>query len=320
MNYEQRQYWLLRLVSIGFAIMVMGGLLATVILYAQIELSNHHFANSGCGCQSLIMPLTPWQQLIALTTGALTALIFIRFGYFGWHQLWRHNRIHRQLYRQAKQIYHHHAGLTYWLVDQDYPQALTLGLISPRIFLTRGLIHHLSASEITVVLRHERVHQQRRDPLMILILEIIGATFWWWPWLRSWVAASHSLRELTADAQATNNYHSIDPLGQAMLKLATVTTNPRLAAFSPNADRVEKLLDQSWRRPRHWNRWSMAAAVLVLAVVGFFYQVRATTAALQLPARTAICRETRLYCPWNKPPENPFSRSMSAYGFTLTPR
>ena len=53
----------------------------------------------------------------------------------------------------------------YAVVDSDALIAWCIGLLSPRVFISRGLEEALSATELSVVLAHEDAHRRRHDNL-----------------------------------------------------------------------------------------------------------------------------------------------------------
>lgn len=55
------------------------------------------------------------------------------------------------------------------LVDQDEPVALTLGLLSPTILVSTGLLRQASERTLAAVLAHEQAHIARRDTLLSVL-------------------------------------------------------------------------------------------------------------------------------------------------------
>jgi hypothetical protein len=52
--------------------------------------------------------------------------------------------------------------------------AFCLGLVSPRIYVSEGLLQLLDAHELAAVLHHEAAHLRRRDPLRLFLSELLG--------------------------------------------------------------------------------------------------------------------------------------------------
>lgn len=119
----------------------------------------------------------------------------------------------------------------HWAYQLDYavPYAAQMGFWRSELVITKGLMHSLSAEQLSAVLVHEHAHQQYRD------------TFWffWWGWLRRltvWLPYSTELwqellllRELRADQWAAQQ---VDPLVLAESLLLMV--NPYPTEFTEN--------------------------------------------------------------------------------------
>src|SRR5262249_7219132 len=85
----------------------------------------------------------------------------------------------------------------------EEPQAFVLGMLKPRVYLSRGLLATLHPDDLRLVLAHEKAHARRRDPLrrfvaaVGLLFHLPGiATM-----LNRRLARS---QEITADAEAAN--------------------------------------------------------------------------------------------------------------------
>lgn len=121
------------------------------------------------------------------------------------------------------------------------------GLIRPHIFLSQGLVELLTPDELEAVVRHERHHLTRRDPLRYFVVDLLGRLAPLFPALATWQARVHVHAELAAD-QAVLNVLPVDVLAGALVKVMRASTarasRPVVAAISPDQARVAALIGQ----------------------------------------------------------------------------
>jgi len=79
------------------------------------------------------------------------------------------------------------------------PVALCHGLLRPRLLLSTGALRGLSATEVEAVLRHERAHLRRRDPLRLVVARAMAAALPAVPLLGALAATLPAAQELAAD-------------------------------------------------------------------------------------------------------------------------
>ena len=118
------------------------------------------------------------------------------------------------------------------------------GLLRPRIYVTTGLLDALTSDELEAVLRHERYHLQRYDPLRTLFWTMCTAAGWGAEEQRQ----AHVQRELAADREVVVAGQR-QALASALLKLLTHqgkpqhnTTNLAISGISVTEARIEQLL------------------------------------------------------------------------------
>ncbi|HTK03952.1 MAG TPA: M56 family metallopeptidase [Candidatus Eisenbacteria bacterium] len=88
------------------------------------------------------------------------------------------------------------------VAEDQVPFAVTVGLFSPRIVVSTGLVSSLTLAELRAVLAHEAHHCLRRDPLRAVAWESLRRAFFFLPVIRD-VARHFSLaREIDADRHA----------------------------------------------------------------------------------------------------------------------
>lgn len=298
MTKETRQYLWLRLTVLGTGLAVLvSSLVVSIKLWPMVQQAVMP-TKLACGCALLSM-MSPWWMTtiagltIAATLALVTGLIALFIG-----QVRRSHRQERKLYQypvhQATDVV---SGADLYIVEQSESLAMTLGFIRPRIFVSRGLIQQLTASELQAVIAHEQAHQRVYDPLVTALMSVMASALRWLPGARDWMTAAYSLRELAADAAATNGYRATAALSSAFIKLSDSTIHPAVSAFSPNRDRLEKLLNHQWTPPRRWWNWSAAAIVGLFIVAGLSVGRFATAKNTDLPPTVAAaCHETMVMC------------------------
>lgn len=107
-------------------------------------------------------------------------------------------------------------------------EAFCYGLLRPRICITTGLLRVLEPAEAEAVLRHERHHLQRRDPLRSLLWTMLCTVCWW---LKDWAIHADLLRELAAD-RAVIEAQGRSPLASALFKLLTQPRDEQLSGLA----------------------------------------------------------------------------------------
>jgi hypothetical protein len=165
----------------------------------------------------------------------------------------------------------------YQIVDSRVFLALTAGLIRPRVYLSSHLLRALSPAELTVIIRHEQAHQQRRDALRLLIADLLSRLHL--PSLREPLLADLSLAtERTCDERAALTSGDRLRVAEAILKAARFTGTHRtrwdallLTATGSNVQaRVEALM-QPAPLPRARLRFLAASGAGLLTVLGGAY-------------------------------------------------
>lgn len=108
------------------------------------------------------------------------------------------------------------------VVESPRPFAFAYGWVRPRIFLSTALVHQLDARELEAVLHHERWHVRHRDPLRLLVLRTIAATFFFLPALRRLLRQFEVAAEVAADRQAVASMGDPRWLAAALAKTSGV--------------------------------------------------------------------------------------------------
>lgn len=142
----------------------------------------------------------------------------------------------------------------------EAPQAFVLGLLRPRVHLSRGLLD-LGPDVVEPVLAHERIHARRRDlawralfPL-VAVAHLPGSA----AALRRRLAAA---QELAADAEAAETLGGGRlQLAEALVRLARLSRAPSPGLSFTDGD-VEGRVRALLAGPRRYARWPTRALLL----------------------------------------------------------
>jgi Zn-dependent protease with chaperone function len=104
------------------------------------------------------------------------------------------------------------------LVDCEEWFSFAYGALTPQVAVSRGLLEGVSAEELRAVLEHERYHVANLDPLKVLIVRALPATFFFLPVLGALRTRYVAGRELAADRRAVQACGR-KPLVSALLKV-----------------------------------------------------------------------------------------------------
>lgn len=295
---EVRQYFWLRLTILGTGLAIFSSLVISSVQLWPVAQRAIAPTKLACGCAIMSVTTPWWLTAISLTIISLTALSFAWAVTLFVKHVAASRKQEEKLHQDSVDlVYSESINSAVYHVATDTPFAMTVGFFEPKIYVSRGLIKQLTPAEYRAVLLHERAHQAAYDPLMTAIMSVISSTLRFIPGARSWMLAVYSLRELAADAVATNGYKETDDLSSAFIKLSTTTLHPSISAFSPNRDRLEKLLNHQWQLPKRWWSWSAVAVVGVIIVgalsLGHFASAKSPNVP---PSAAAACHETMVMC------------------------
>lgn len=177
------------------------------------------------------------------------------------------------------------AGLAGRVVLVDSPEwfSFAYGALTPRVAVSRGLLEGVSAEELHAVLEHERYHVRNLDPLKVLIVRALPATFFFLPALGALRTRYVAGRELAADRRAVQACGRT-PLVGALLKVvrgpAWSELDVAAAIGGPELLDLRVAQLESGREPRlaTFNRTGLVlsalgglvfAGVFIASIVGF---------------------------------------------------
>lgn len=154
------------------------------------------------------------------------------------------------------------AGERALILGDPRPRAFCVGFARPRIYVSRGALGTLEGDELTAVVAHERHHKRRRDPLRMLIAEILAEALFFMPAMTRLRDRYSELAELAADEAAIKAVEGDSgPLASAMLSFGR-SADPSVVDIAP--ERVDHLCGERVRW--HLPVGSLALALATLAV------------------------------------------------------
>lgn len=159
------------------------------------------------------------------------------------------------------------------VIDDPRPQAFCSGYLRPRAYVSTGTLEILNEAELSAVLVHEHHHARRRDPLRMLLVEVLGDALFFLPVLRHLRERYRLLAELAADEAAIGAAGEAAPLASALLAFGE-TRQRGVVGIAP--ERVDHLLGE---RPRWGLPVSVRLGGLVTIAVLLLFVVTAARAA-----------------------------------------
>ena len=149
------------------------------------------------------------------------------------------------------------------------PQAFVLGLIRPRIYLSRGLIRHTDRRDLESLIAHEHSHLRRRDPLRRWIASL-GLAFHL-PWIADDLERLlDDANERAADADAAHALGDGRRIAEALVRLARLrVTRPHLAVGVSGSNLESRVRDLLTSRPRSERPGAVLLTGLALGVWAF---------------------------------------------------
>lgn len=112
------------------------------------------------------------------------------------------------------------------IVDDPRPLAFSLGLLTPRVFISEGLKSRLREDELAAVIHHEKGHAQRRDGFWQLIGEVLSIG-------HSRQTTKLLLNDLNLAAEETCDRYAAQKAGGPLNVAATILKIERLYGDHP---------------------------------------------------------------------------------------
>lgn len=135
------------------------------------------------------------------------------------------------------------------IIEHTSPIAFTMGMWSPLVIVSTGLMELLDEDELEAVIHHEAFHQMHRDPLRMFVLSLLASVMWYMPIMRWSKQQYNIIREVLADHYAIQRLGTAAHLGSALLKMLKQGKTSRMPfAYVSFADtsinyRIRQLLE-----------------------------------------------------------------------------
>ncbi|WP_187351861.1 M56 family metallopeptidase [Allosaccharopolyspora coralli] len=129
------------------------------------------------------------------------------------------------------------------VVDVEQQVAVTVGLLRPSVVISTGLAEILSPAELRAVVAHEQAHAKRRDPLRVLLGQMLAAHLWFLPAAEDMRTRARRSYELAADRDATNRYGQ-RALAGALLRVLPAAITPGSVAPFADSDLLDARVAQ----------------------------------------------------------------------------
>lgn len=128
------------------------------------------------------------------------------------------------------------------LVQSDKQFAFCLGVRTPKIYFSTGLLAHLSIKELEAVLRHEQYHLENNDTFTMIVASVAHSLFPFFPLVGDLIKKYRIEREIKADKFAVAQIGDQHSLISALKKLLAFPTVGTVA--------VAAIADQDTLEPR----------------------------------------------------------------------
>ena len=214
--------------------------------------------------------------LLALAAAALFGAAFVR-GVGAWAGAVRRTR---RWMRTARPLELAGTRIPAFAIDAEAPIIALVGVLRPRLLITRGLVAALTDEELAASVAHEIGHSRANDNLKRLIMratpDLLGSSSSARTIERHWASAA----EHSADRVAAGNPEARCALASALVKVARLmpAVTPIAQPISTLVDggeiasRVEQLLaDSPSTTPRRTPLAAWTAALAVATICGITY-------------------------------------------------
>lgn len=130
------------------------------------------------------------------------------------------------------------------ITDNNCKTAFTYGLFHPRIYISKGFIETMDASELKSVFLHELHHKKSKDPLKFFLLTVLKDMFFYLPMVKELADRARFNKECTADLSAVRSMKEPYSLASAIIKAARFGN----AAFSASSGLTDSGAEERVRR------------------------------------------------------------------------
>lgn len=105
---------------------------------------------------------------ILAVSGLCVGVVFWR-----WGRLWQELRRARHAVEGILALSAFSEAQDIWEIDSDRPVAFVVGMLTPKVCISKGLYDRLNQEQVQVVLAHERAHVKYRDALGLFLLKVL---------------------------------------------------------------------------------------------------------------------------------------------------
>lgn len=232
---------------------------------------------------------------LTLTSLALAAAVMIAVaasrGATAWVAAWNRTRAWR---RMSRPLTVGDETVPACAVDVDAPIMALVGVLRPRLIITRGVVEALTDEELRAGVAHELGHYRAWDNLKRLAMRAAPDVLFMMPEAAAIEARWASAAEHSADSRACRTEQARCALASALVKIARLTP-PRTPLAQPIstlvdggeiASRVQRLLSDTSTGPAFSRRWPIAVAAALTAIAAYAPLLRAVHEATEVLVRT----------------------------------
>ena len=254
-----RRVWALQL-----AVAVLGAVAtvaALLVALTRVDFSVPSVAELTAACRHYALPDPRPASVLVLVVGSVAVAAVI----LSLRAVVRQLRASRRLERGLELLGPVPGMARSHVVNGDAPQAFCIGLLRPRIYVSKAALEVLGDDERAAVFAHEAHHARRRDPLRLLVARALAEGLFFLPAVRRLPERYAALAELAADDAARAATGGRRALASALLAF---DEHPSPAAVGIAPERVEHLLGRRLR-------WELPTLVLLgaLATIAAFVAV-----------------------------------------------
>jgi Zn-dependent protease with chaperone function len=159
-----------------------------------------------------------------------------------------------------------------YLLDSVASLCFCGGLVSPSIYISRGMVEKLQPEELEALLLHEKHHLENHDPLKTLLGKALSSAFFFIPVLRDILNRWRIEKEIAADENAIRHQGHRRGIASALTKLLDDHGMVTLDGVASNSTeslqyRIDHLTGSVHKRAQFLSRHRLVTSLLVLTVI-----------------------------------------------------
>ncbi len=161
------------------------------------------------------------------------------------------------------------------LLDNEVHFCFCAGFISPRVYLSRGMVEKLELQELEALLLHEKHHLENYDPLKILLGRLVVSTLFFIPVLRDILEHYLVDKEIAADRSAIRyqgHHRGIAGALEKLLQEHSITPAEDLAVLAIGGVealeyRIDYLTGHSGQRAHRISLSRLVTSFLIIVLI-----------------------------------------------------